>query len=184
MILFSTIAMKECEYGQRGCWSDGADQPWFSMAEVSCMNMLWSWLKFLAAAVSYISSAPQQGAHLFESDQIRRRAQQMTWFIDVECVQEFAHPFNARSHILDVTLSTALKFSSKFFRKRSFFDQNQQPLINVEPFERILRALFIAQCPYKFSSFLDLRNGSSRFRLFARDFRLFRFFFTGSACFC
>jgi len=31
--------------------------------------------------------------------------------------------------------------------KRSFFDQNQQPLNNVEPFERILRALFIAQCP-------------------------------------
>jgi len=36
-----------------------------------------------------------------------------------------------------VTLSTALKFSSKFFRKRSFFDQNQQTLNNVEPFERI-----------------------------------------------
>ena len=48
--------------------------------------------------------------------------------------------------------------------------------------ERILRAL-IAQCPYKFSSFLDLGNGSSRFRLYARDFRLFRFFFSRSACF-
>jgi len=84
---------------------------------------------------------------------------------------------------VQVTLSTALKFSSKFFRKRSFFDQNQQPLNNVEPFERILRALFIAQCPYKFSSFLDLRNGSSRFRLFEHDFQLFRFFFPGSACF-
>jgi hypothetical protein len=78
-----------------------------------------------------------------------------------------------------------MKFSSKFFWKRSFFDQNQQPLNNVEPFERILRlrALFITQCPYKFSSFLYLRNGSSRFPLFARDFRLFRFFFPGSACF-
>ena len=27
-----------------------------------------------------------------------------------------------------LTLSTALKFASKFFRKRSFFDQKQQPL--------------------------------------------------------
>jgi len=81
------------------------------------------------------------------------------------------------------TPSTALKFLSKFFRKQSFSDQNQQPLNNVEPFERILRALLIAQCPYKFFSFLDLRNGSSRFRMFARDFRRFRFFFSGSACF-
>jgi len=82
-----------------------------------------------------------------------------------------------------VTLSTAMKFPSKFFGKWSFFDQHQQPLNSVEPFERILRALFISQCPYKFSSFLDLRNASNRFRLFARDFRLFRFFFSGSACF-
>jgi len=82
-----------------------------------------------------------------------------------------------------VTLSTALKFRPKFFWKWSFFDQKQQLLNNVEPFERILRALLIAQCPYKFSSFLDLRNASNRFRLFARDFRLFRFFFSRSACF-
>jgi len=67
--------------------------------------------------------------------------------------------------------------------KWSFFDQNQQPRQSVEPFERILRALFISQCPYKFSSFLDLRNASDRFRLFSRDFRLFRFFFPGSVCF-
>jgi len=53
----------------------------------------------------------------------------------------------------------------------------------VSPFEIIFRALLIAQCPYRFSSFLDLRNGSSRFRLFARDFRRFRFFLSGSACF-
>ena len=76
-----------------------------------------------------------------------------------------------------------IEFSSKFFRKRSFFNQNQQPLNDVEPFERIFRALFIAQCPYKFSSFLDLKNGSSRFRLFAHDFRLIRFFFSGFACY-
>ena len=37
--------------------------------------------------------------------------------------------------------------------------------------------------PVQISSFLDLRNGSSRFRLFARDFQLFRFFFSRSACF-
>jgi len=84
---------------------------------------------------------------------------------------------------LHITLSTALKFLSKFVRKQSFFDQNQQPLNNVEPFERIFRALFTAQCPYKFSFPLDLRNGSSRFRLFARDFRRFRILFLGSACF-
>jgi len=54
---------------------------------------------------------------------------------------------------------------------------------SVEHFERILRALFISQCPYKFSSFLDLRNASNRFRLFSREFRLFLFFFPGSACF-
>jgi len=76
-----------------------------------------------------------------------------------------------------------MKFRPKFFWKWSFFDQTQQPLKSVEPFERILRALFMAQCPYKFSSFLDLRNASDRFRLFPRDFRLFRFFFPGSACF-
>jgi len=86
----------------------------------------------------------------------------------------------ARAH---VTPSTAMKFRPKLFWKWSFFDQNQQPLKSVEPFERILRALFISQCPYKFSSFLDLRHASNRFRLFLRDFRLFRFFFPGSACF-
>jgi len=76
-----------------------------------------------------------------------------------------------------------MKFRPKFFWKRSFFNQNQQPLKGVEPFERILRALFISQCPYKFSSFLDVRNASNRFWLFSRDFLLFRFFFPGSACF-
>ena len=81
-----------------------------------------------------------------------------------------------------LALPTALKFPPTFFRKRSFFDQTQQPLNNVKPFERILRAFFFAQCPYKFSSFLDLRNGSCRFRLFACDFRRFRFSFLGSAC--
>ena len=40
-----------------------------------------------------------------------------------------------------------------------------------------------SQCPYKFSSFLDLRNASNRFRLFSRDFRLYGFFYPGSACF-
>ena len=82
-----------------------------------------------------------------------------------------------------ITLSTAMKFASKFFRKWSFFEQNQQPLYSVEPFERIFRALLISQCPYKFSSFLDLRNASKRFRLFSRDFWLFRFFFPWSARF-
>jgi len=76
-----------------------------------------------------------------------------------------------------------IRIPTEFFWKWSFFDPKQQLLNNVEPFERILRASLIAQCPYKFSSFLDLRNGSSRFRLFARDFRLFRFFFSRSACF-
>jgi len=81
-----------------------------------------------------------------------------------------------------LTPSTAMKFRPKFFWKWSFVDQNQQPLKSVEPFERILRALFISQCPHKFSSFLDVRNTSNRFRLFSHDFRLFGFFFPGSAC--
>ena len=84
---------------------------------------------------------------------------------------------------MPLTPSTAMKFRPKFFWKWSFFDQNQQPLKSVEPFERNLRGLFISQCPYKFSSFLDLRNASSRFRLFSRDFRLYGLFFPGSACF-
>jgi len=57
------------------------------------------------------------------------------------------------------------------------------PCNSVESFERILGKLDKAQFPYKFFSFLDLRNGSSRFQLFARDFRRFRFFFSESACF-
>jgi len=76
-----------------------------------------------------------------------------------------------------------MKFRPNFFWKWSFFDQNQQPLKSVEPFERNLGALFISQCPYTFSSFFDLRNVSNRFRLFSRDFRLYGFFFPGSACF-
>jgi len=44
-----------------------------------------------------------------------------------------------------------MKFALKFFRKWSFFDQYQQPRNSVEPFERILRTLFISQCPYKLS---------------------------------
>jgi len=79
--------------------------------------------------------------------------------------------------------STAMKFRPKFFWNGSFFDQNQQPLKSVEPFERILRALFISPCPYKFFSFLNRRNTSHRFRLFSRDFPLFSFFFPGFACF-
>jgi len=37
--------------------------------------------------------------------------------------------------------------------------------------------------PVQISSFLDLRNVFNMFRLFSRDFRLFLFFFPGSACF-
>jgi len=85
--------------------------------------------------------------------------------------------------LFHVTPSTAMKLRPKFFWKWSFSDQHQQPLKSVEPFEIILRALFISQCPYKISSFLDRRNASNRFRLFSRDFRLFLFFFPGSACF-
>ena len=62
--------------------------------------------------------------------------------------------------------------------KREFFDIWFRLLILNR-----LASLFISQCPYKFSSFLDLRNAFNRFRLFSRDFRLFLFFFHGSACF-
>jgi len=75
-----------------------------------------------------------------------------------------------------------MKFRPKFFWKWSFFDQIQQPLKSVETLERILRALFISQCPYKLSSFLNRRNASNRFRLFSRG-RQFPFFFPGSVCF-
>jgi len=67
--------------------------------------------------------------------------------------------------------------------KMKLFRPKPATPLSVEPFVRILRAVFISQCPYKFSSFLDLRNALNRFRLFSRDFRLFRFFFPGSARF-
>jgi len=63
------------------------------------------------------------------------------------------------------------------------FSTKTSNLKSVEPCERILRALFISQCSYKFSSSFDLKNAFNRFRLFSRDFRLFRFFFPGSSCF-
>ena len=87
------------------------------------------------------------------------------------------------NNLCSLALSTAMKFQSKIFRKWSFFNQNQQPLKSVEPFERNLRALFISQCPCNFFCFLDLRNAFNRFRLLSRDFRLYGFFFPGSACF-
>jgi len=54
---------------------------------------------------------------------------------------------NWRAVQIYVTPSTAMKFRPKFYWKWSFFDQNQQPLKSVEPFERILRALFISPPP-------------------------------------
>jgi len=67
----------------------------------------------------------------------RLRLWQIIHFLDCSCNEV-------------VTPSTAMKFLSKFFWKWSFFDQNQPPLKSVEPFERILRALFISQCLTKF----------------------------------
>jgi len=84
---------------------------------------------------------------------------------------------------LQLTISTAMKFASKFLRKWSFWDQNQQPLTSVEPFERILRAFITSQCPYKFSFFLDFRNAFNRFQLFSRDFRRLQFIFLRYDCF-
>ena len=76
------------------------------------------------------------------------------------------------------------KFSEKIAR---FSTQKIDPATgvtkSVEPCERILRALFISQWPYKFSSFLIRRNVFNRFRLFSRDFRLFPFFFPGPVLF-
>ena len=69
------------------------------------------------------------------------------------------------------------------FENEDFSTKTSNPLKGVEPFESILRALFRSQCPYKFFSFLDLRTAFNRFRLFSRDFWLFRFIFPGSACF-
>ena len=77
----------------------------------------------------------------------------------------------------------SIEICVEILSKTKLFRPKTATPYNVEPFERILRGLFKAQSPNKFSSFLDLRNHSSRFRLFAREFRRFRFFFSGSACF-
>jgi len=75
-----------------------------------------------------------------------------------------------------VTLSTAMIFASKFFRKWSFFDQNQQPLNSVEPFERILRALFYHNActnSLRFSIFKMLRTSSECFDVISDGFDSF-----------
>jgi len=56
-------------------------------------------------------------------------------------------------------LSTALKFSWKFFRKRSFFDQNQQPLNNVEHFEKNFLILYQGQRDMIDLNFLIFHQG-------------------------
>ena len=153
-------------------------------------------LKFAGTGCLLLNFANFRGSRLtFEKnadpekriETIRNHVQNSRNLLEFEERREFLRALlpDPINHVCSLTLSTALKFSAKFFRKPcpSFFDQNQQPLNNVEPFEKILRALCIAQCPYKFSSVLNLRNGFSRFRLFACDFQLFRFFFSGSACF-
>jgi len=50
-------------------------------------------------------------------------------------------------------------------------------------FKRILWALLTSQCPYKLSSFFDLKIAANRFWLVSRNFRRFRLFCPGSACF-
>ena len=77
----------------------------------------------------------------------------------------------------------SIEICVEILSKTKLFRPKTATPYNVEPFERILRGLFKAQSPNKFSSFLDLKNHSSRFRLFAREFRRFRFLFSGSACF-
>ena len=67
----------------------------------------------------------------------------------------FRHPLSLVIR-LGLTLSTAMNFASKFFRKRSFFDQDQQPLNNVEPFERILLSLHNARTNSFLFSILEM----------------------------
>jgi len=97
-------------------------------------------------------------------------------------------PILSNLQFFRLLVSTALKFSSKFFWKRSFFDQTQQPLNNVEPFERLLWALLMDNARTNsllFSILEKVLADSDCFFLsfFARDFRRVRFFFSGSACF-
>jgi len=98
----------------------------------------------------------------------------------------WARYFSTQFSIFPIYLADPLhriKIPTEILLKMKLFRPETATINNVEPFEKVLRALLIAQCPYKFSSFLDLRNGSSRFRLFERDFRPFPFFFSRSACF-
>ena len=91
----------------------------------------------------------------------------------------WARYFSTQFSIFPIYLADPLhriKIPTEILLKMKLFRPETATINNVEPFEKVLRALLIAQCPYKFSSFLDLRNGSSRFRLLAHDFRLFQSF--------
>jgi len=79
--------MKECDGGRRKCWAYAAERPGFSIVKVLFMYVLFSRREILA--VPHISNAPHWGGHLVGSEQIWRRAPQITRWQDVRYRQEF-----------------------------------------------------------------------------------------------
>jgi len=82
--------MKECDGGRRGCWAYATERPGFSIVQVLLIHILCSRQKILA--VRHMSSAPRRlgGGHLVGSENIWRRAPQLTRWQDVRYFQELA----------------------------------------------------------------------------------------------
>jgi len=75
-VLFNHFAMEEGDGGRCNCWAYTAERPGFSIVEVLFIHMLCSRQKILA--VPHTSSALRREGHLLGSDQIWRRAPQIT----------------------------------------------------------------------------------------------------------
>ena len=73
---FIHFVLEECDGGRRRCRAYAAERPGFSIVEVLFILMLCWRQKILA--VPHTSSAPRRGVHLVGSEQIWRRAPQIT----------------------------------------------------------------------------------------------------------
>ena len=94
-VLEQSSQTKGCKFGGPGdsrlgrrCWADTTERPGVGLAEELVIHMLGWWSKLLT--VWQISSALRRGALLFESEQIRGRAPQITRWQDVQYLQKFA----------------------------------------------------------------------------------------------
>ena len=85
---FLTTSMKECHGGR----PDGAERPGFSIVEMLFIHLLCSRRETLS--VPHISSALRRGGlrHLVRSEQIWRRAPQITQWQDVRYHHDLARP--------------------------------------------------------------------------------------------